>query len=395
MIRNSRINRFKIRFILIFFFALVITSLFSCDRNKESKSPPPTVTVAKVIKDTIPLYLDYVGNTQSVRSVDISARVEGFLVERAFKDGADVKKGDLLFVIDPRQYQAELDRAIAQLEEDEAALKYAREQVKRYKPLVEKDYITQDQFDQYVTAVNEAEAAVEADKAAIKLAQLNLSYCRMSAPFDGRIGQRLVDVGNVVGSTQGFGATTALATIVQLDPIYAYFSPSELELPKIMKQNKENGLEVSVVLSDGSTHPHKGKVDFVNNTVDPATGTIVLRAVIPNPERTLLPGQYAEVRLLLGTKSDALLVPEQSIQEDQGGPFVYIVGKNNTVGSRDVVPGERYRGMIEIEKGVTLGEQVIIEGLQKVKPGTLVKTKTAESSSSPKEPMDSAQPIKK
>jgi len=395
VISNSEIYGIKIMFLVKVILALFITSLSSCDRNKESKTPPPLVTVAKVIKETIPIYQNYVGNTQSVRSVDISARVEGFLVERAFEDGADVEEGDLLFVIDPRQYQAEQDSAIAQLEENEASLRYAKEQVKRYKPLVEKDFITQDQFDQYVTAVDEAKAAVEADKAAIKLAELNLSYCRMYAPFDGRIGKRQFDVGNVVGATSGFGEVTTLATVVQLDPTYVYFSPSELELPQIMKQKRDDGLEVSVVLSDGSIHPHKGKVDFIDNTVDPATGTIVLRAVIPNPEKTLLPGQYAEVRLLLGTKSNALLVPEQAIQEYQGGSYVYIVGKDNKVESRDVVPGERYRGMTEIEKGLALGEQVIIEGLQKVKPGTLVQTKLAEFNDTSKEPIDPAQPIKK
>jgi multidrug efflux system membrane fusion protein len=370
-----------------------ISLISGCDRKQE-RAPSSVVTVARVEEMTVPIYLNYVGNTQAVRSVDIVARVEGFLWERNFTDGADVKEGDLLFVIDPRQYQAALDNARGQLAEDEAALAYAREQVERYRPLAEKQYITRDAFDQYVTKVKEAEAAVKADRANVKLAELNLSYCRMYAPFDGRIGQRLVDVGNVVGSTQGFGATTKLATLVQLDPIYVYFSPTERDLPEILRKRNEGDLLATVILPDESIHPHQGKVDFIDNTVDSTTATITMRAVVPNPEKILLPGQYAKIRLLLTTKPNAIVVPEQAVSEDQEGLYVLVVGQDNKVEERSVVAGTAYNGMRVIEDGVKPGELVIIEGLQKVKPGSLVQTKLASFEDAPKSPLVSPQPSK-
>jgi multidrug efflux system membrane fusion protein len=370
-------------------------SLFSCDRKKDAGTPlAPVVTVADVTKETIPVYLNYVGNTQSVRSVDISARVEGFLIERTFEDGADVKEGDLLFVIDPRQYKAQLDNAIAELARDKASLKYAREQVRRYKPLVEKDFITKDQFDQYVTSMEEFRAAVEADKAAIKLAELDLSYCRMYAPFDGRIGQRQVDVGNVVGVQAGFGQVTTLATLVQLDPIYVYFSPGQRDLPEILNKRKKGELKVSIVLPDGTVPPRSGVVDFVNNTVDLSTSTILMRAIVPNPEKKLLPGQFTQVRLLLKMQPNALLVPAQAVAEDQGGSYVYVVDEENKVEHRSVKLGTTYGGKREITHGVSFGERVIIDGLQKVRPGITVKPKLASAISGSNGSKATGKPLK-
>jgi len=386
----------KIKNYLFLVFLMVIPTLFlNCKGKKDAPAPPsPSVTVAKVTQETIPIYLNYVGNTQSVRSVDITARVEGFLIERAFEDGADVNQGDLLLVIDPREFEAQLDQAVAQLESDEAALKYAREQVTRYRPLVDKDFITRDQFDHYVTEVEEAKAAVDADKAAIKLAELNLSYCRMYAPFDGRIGQRQVDVGNLVGAGLAGGTATTLANIVQLDPIYVYFSPSERDLPEILRKRQDGELKVKIVLPDESLHPHDGNVDFVNNTVDVSTSTILIRAIVPNPKKNLLPGQFSQVRLLLKMQPDALLVPEQAVGESQGGSYVYVVNKEDKVEDRSIELGTTYKGKREIKKGVSLGERVIIDGLQKVRAGITVQPKFASSKNGPKNPQASPQPQK-
>ncbi|MGH7800209.1 MAG: efflux RND transporter periplasmic adaptor subunit [Thermodesulfobacteriota bacterium] len=391
--KNERRSLSIFRFAVIMNLTSTLLLVLGCDRKQETASPP-VVTVAKVTQMTVPIYLNYVGTTQSVRSVDIVARVEGFLWERHFVDGADVKEGDLLFVIDPRQYQASRDNARGQLSEDEAALAYAREQVERYRPLAEKQYITRDAFDQYVTKVKEAEAAVEADRAAVRLAELNLSYCKMYAPFDGRIGQRQVDVGNVVGSTQGFGQTTGLANIVQLDPIYVYFSPTERDLPEILRKRNEGDLLVTVILPDESIHPHQGRVDFIDNTVDSTTATITMRAVVPNPEKTLLPGQYAKVRVLLTTKPNAIVVPEQAVSEEQDGLSVLVVGKDNKVEERKVEVGTIYNGMRVIENGLKPDELVITEGLQKVKPGSLVQTKLVSSENSSKRPVASPSPSK-
>lgn len=362
------------KFVLIFVIAALFTiNITSCGKSdKDAKTPEMTVTVAEVKSETVPLYLDYVGSLQSIESVDINARVEGFLVERAFKDGADVKAGDLLFVIDPRPFEAALIAAEAQLAEDQAALSYAREQVARYKPLVEKDYITRDAYDDYVTQAKEAQAIVEADKANVVQAELDLSYCRMFAPFDGRIGRRMVDVGNLVGS----GEATLLATLVQLDPIYVYFSVAERDIPEILKQQNIKPLTFSVILPDESKHPQDGTIDFVDNQVDVTTGTITLRGTIANSAKTILPGQFVKVQLLLKEQPNTLVVPSQAVGDQQGDTFVYVVGKDNKTEFRNVTAGSSYNNQRIIEKGVTAGEKVIVNGLQKVKPGVTVKTET-------------------
>lgn len=347
--------------------------------NDEKKAPPPMpVTVAEVKSETVPIYLEYVGTTQSIQTVDINARVEGFLVNRAFKDGADLLEGDLLFVIDTRPFEADLKAAEAQLAENKASLSYAQEQVRRYKPIVEKEYITQDTYDGYVTKASEAQAAVEAAQANVTQAKLNLSYCTMYAPFDGRIGRRYVDVGNLVGAE---GSPTKLATMVQLDPMYVYFSVAERDIPQIFKEHSKNDLTVSIVLPDETKHPEDGKIDFLNNEVDVNTGTMEMRAVVPNGSKTMLPGQFVKVQLLLKEQPGALLVPQQSVSEFQGQQFVYVVGAENKVEYRNVTSGPQYQGLVVIESGVKAGEKVITEGLQKVKPGMTVLPETASEES--------------
>lgn len=353
--------------------AIFLFTLAGCGKSdKDKTAPEATVTVAEVKSETVPIYLDYVGSLQSVESVDIMARVEGFLVERAFKDGADVEAGDLLFVIDPRPFEAALIAAKAQLAEDLAALSFAREQVARYKPLAEKDYITQDAYDEYRTQAIEAQAIVEADRANVVQAELDLSYCTMVAPFDGRIGRRMVDVGNLVGASD----TTLLATIVKLDPIYVYFNVAERDIPEVLKQQNIDPLTLSIVLPDESKHPEDGTIDFVDNQVDITTGTVTLRGVVPNSSKTLLPGQYAKVQLLLKQQPNTLLVPSQAVGEQQGDTFVYVVGDDNKVEFRNVTAGANYEKMRIIEDGVKEGEKVVVNGLQRLKPGVTVKTET-------------------
>jgi multidrug efflux system membrane fusion protein len=372
-IRSSAVNRkYTIPYVLL----LLILTAAGCGKDDKSKTPPAVpVTVAEAKSETVPVYLKYVGTTQSVQSVNIYARVEGFLIERAFKDGADVKQGDLLFVIDPRPFEAELDAAKAQLAEDRAALAYAREQVRRYKPLVDKDYITKDAYDDFVTKAAEAEAAVQADIANVTQAKLNLSYCRMYAPFDGRIGRRYVDVGNLVGAG---GQATELATIVQLDPMYVYFSVAERDVPKVLREQSKKPLTVDIILPDETKHPEPGTVDFLNNEVDINTGTMEMRAVVPNGSEDILPGQYVKVQLLLSEQPDAILVPEQAIGDQQGQNYVIIVGKDNKAEFRNITIGADYKGSTIVEKGVKVGEKVVTEGLQKLRPGMTVNPKPAK-----------------
>lgn len=367
-------------------FALLVLTLTGCGKDEKQAPPALPVTVAEVTTETVPIYLEYVGTTQSIQTVDINARVEGFLVKRAFRDGADVEEGALLFVIDPRPFEADLQAAQADLAENRAALAYAEEQVRRYKPIVEKEYITQDTYDGYVTEAAERQAAVEAAQANVTQAKLNLGYCTMYAPFSGRIGRRYVDVGNLVGAA---GAPTKLATMVQLDPMYVYFSVAERDIPQIFEEHSKNDLAVSIVLPDESNLPEDGRIDFINNEVDVNTGTMEMRAVVPNSAKTMLPGQFVKVKLLLKEQPDALLVPQQAVSDFQGQQFVYVVGAENKVEYRNVTAGPNYNELVVIQDGVKTGEKVITEGLQKVKPGMTVAPETASQKSQKSAPQPS------
>ena len=371
--------------------ALLVVGIFlmlwatGCGQGPEG--PPqmaPQVTVAPVIQRSVPLYLDFVGNLKATEEVEIRARVEGYLVKRAFLDGADVKKGDLLFVIDPQEYEAELKRAQAQLARDQASLTYARSQVRRYTPLTEQDLAAKDTLDNFRTLAKERQAAVKAGEAAVRLARLNLGYCTIRAPLSGRIGRRLVDVGNLVGA----GEETLLATITQMDPIYVYFNPSERQLPRIIKHHQQGKLKVTLMPPEGKVYPHPGKLDFIDNRVNMATGTITMRAVIPNPEKRLIPGQYANVRLLLSENPEALLVPQKAVGTDQAGSYVFVIGPDHIAEQRYVQTSlQQYEGQLLVEKGLKKGEQVVVQGMQRIRPGMKVELKSpAPVTGSPKAP---------
>jgi len=362
--------------IILIFSIFIIFSVVSCKDKSKSTDTIQAVTVEKVISKTIPVYYDFVGNTQSIQSVDITARVEGYLIDRNFKDGQNVDKGDLLFVIDPRTFQASLDEAEAQLEKDRAALNYSLEQVARYQPLVKKQYITTDEYDQYVTQSDEALAAVKADEAQVVQAELNLSYCYMYAPFSGRIGRRLVDVGNLVGVT---GQDNTLATLVKLDPIYVYFSPTERDIAILSRQYNKGKLRAFAVLPDEKIYHEEGYVDFIDNTVDESTGTLTMRAVIPNPEKIILPGQYTKIKLYVEDKPNAVLVPQKALKSQQGENIVFVLGSDNKVKSTKVTIGSDYKQYTVINKGLKAGDVIVTNGLQKIQDGSEVDPKYANS----------------
>jgi len=360
----------------VFLALAVLLLLFPCGCEREQEAPrryQPRVTVAPVRQQSVPAYLDFVGNLKAVQEVEIRARVEGYLIKRAFRDGADVSRGDLLFVIDPQEYEAELERAQGQLAKDRAALAFARSQVRRYTPLTKQDLAPEDTLENWRSTVQERQGAVKADLAAVQLARLNLSYCTIRAPISGRIGRRLVDVGNLVGADE----ETLLATIVQMDPIYVYFSPGERQIPQISSKNRQGKLKVRLT----HEYPHPGKVDFIDNRVDPDTATITMRAVVPNPDKILIPGQYVNVRLLLGEKPDALLVPQRAVGTDQRGSYVFVLGPENKVEQRYVETGPLYPGnLLLIDKGLKAEEQVVVEGLQRLRPGIEVEPESASNS---------------
>ncbi|MEM7225665.1 MAG: efflux RND transporter periplasmic adaptor subunit [Pseudomonadota bacterium] len=359
---------------------LALALLGACDdksaKSEKAAAPPaPTVVVAPVVQETVPLVRQYVGVTQAVKTVDVRSKVEGYLEEREFTEGADVKTGDVLFVIDQRPFKAAVEQSQADVNKNEANLAFAKKQVERYKPLVEKQDVSKQTFDGIVTQEKAAEAALAQSQAELKNAELNLGYTTIMAPIDGRIGETLVNIGNLISVND-----TLMATLVQLDPIYVIFSPSETQFLEIQKYKAKGQLEYSIVLADKSTYPQKGKLDFVDNQVDQPTGTLRLRAVFPNPNKALLPGQYAEVQVQLADQADTLVVPAPAVGENEGGNYVFVVTKDNKVEQRQVKLGEEYKTGRVVESGLKAGERVVVEGIQKVHDGQVVKVEEKKAS---------------
>ncbi len=326
------------------------------------------VPVVAVVKKSVPVYLDYVGTTEAIRSVALQAKVTGYLAARGAADGTDVQQGDLLYRIDPRDYQAALDQAKAQAERDAAARDYARANHHRNAVLAQDGWATKDVFDQTSSALHQSEATLAADDAAIRVAQLNLGYTEIRAPFAGRLSHSLVHEGALISA-----AGPQLNTLVQLDPIYATFNPGETDLARIEAYRAKGPIAVEVLLSDGSSY--RGTLSFIDNAVDRATGTITARATVDNPRRVLLPGQYVQVRLHL-TDEEALLVPQVALGSSQLGKFVY-VASDGKAEQRYVTPGAAYGDLVAIDKGVKQGEAVIVGNLQKIGPGAPVQAQPA------------------
>ncbi|MBZ9704570.1 MULTISPECIES: efflux RND transporter periplasmic adaptor subunit [unclassified Mesorhizobium] len=322
------------------------------------------VPVTSVVKKTIPIYLDYAARTEPIRSVTLQARVPGYLEEQAAEDGADVRKGDLLYKIAPQDFQAALDQAKAQVQRDTATLDYARSNLGRGTELAKSGYLAKDSFDQRTSTLREAQASLALNQAAVRSAELNLSYSEIRAPFAGRIGRNQASIGTLVSV-----AGTVLNTLVQLDPIYVTFNPSESDLAQIEEARAAGPIEVEVLLP-GETEAHqKGELTFIDNTIDHSTGTITARATIGNAKFALLPGQYVRVRLHVKQQPDALMVPQVALGSSQLGKYLYVVGKGNTVDQRLVSTGPTSGDLVAILSGVTEGDRVITGNLQKIGPG--------------------------
>jgi multidrug efflux system membrane fusion protein len=345
----------------------------SCNRgNAQAGStntlPPPLVTVATVTAQDVPRYLDEIGRNVAFESVSVTPQVAGRIVERHFQDGDNLKKGQLLFVIDPRPYQAQLDAANASLQQAKAALDLAKIQFERDAELVGTRAISKQDYDTKKNTVDVVEAQVASAKAAIETAQINLDYCYIHSPIDGRAGARLVDVGNVVQAN-----TTSLLSIQRLDPIYANFTITERDLPEVQKQMSHGLLTAMVRLpgdSDGTAR--QGRVEFLDNSVQNSTGTVNLRATVSNADHRFWPGQFVNVKLVLATEKAAILVPSQATQISQQGPYVYVVKPDNTAELRPVKLGQRQGNDVVITSGLTAGERVVVAGQLLVRPGSPV-----------------------
>ena len=325
------------------------------------------VPVAPVVKRAVPIMLDYVGTTEAIRSVTLQAKATGYLARQAVPDGADVKRGELLYVIDPHDYLAALDQSKAQAAKDAAALEYARVSQGRNAVLNTQGWVTKDAYDKVTSALHQAEAALAADRAAVQTAELNLGYTEIRAPFDGRLGRSQVHEGALITV-----AGTPFNSLVQLDPIYVTFNPSDADLSQIGAAARRGVLPAEILL-DGDKRPRlHGTLAFLDNSIDRATGTIAARVTVDNPERSLPPGQYVRVRLKLGELDGALLVPQTAVGSSQIGKFVYVVTPDDKADQRYVSLGPTDGDLVVVTQGVSAGDRVVVGNLQKLGPGSAV-----------------------
>jgi multidrug efflux system membrane fusion protein len=385
------------------FFLLILATQGCTDRSSTLERPSKgamrgaaiPVTASKAVEKDVPIDIQAVGTAEASSTVTIKSQVSGELTQVSFQEGGFVKKGDELFQIDARTYQAQLNQAQANLARDEAALvqieanlardlaqqKYAQSETSRYSNLLEKHLVSKEQAEQSSAnaeaaaatvradqaSVQSARAEIEATKAAIANAQVMLSYTSIRSPLGGRTGNLVIKQGNIVSPN------TDLTTINQVEPIYVTFSVPQNRLSALKK-----GLNVTVRKQDNSPSPEEGKVFFIDNAVDPTTGTILVKAVFPNRNHYLWPGEFVRVVLRLGTRPNALIVPSQAVQTAQEGSFVFVVKPDQTVESRPVVDGMRVNGEIVIEKGLAPGEMVVTEGQLRLMPGSRVQIRNGE-----------------
>ncbi|GBC59225.1 MexE family multidrug efflux RND transporter per iplasmic adaptor subunit [Desulfonema ishimotonii] len=393
--KTPNLSFFPLPHPLIVCFGIFLLILAGCNpqKNTYAPPPPPEVTVSTPVKKAVTRYMEFTGTTEAVESVEIRARVEGYLESINFTPSTKISKGDLLFVIDPRPYQAKLDQAKADLAIRHANLKLADATLKRLEQAYKTRAVSQIEVLEAQAKRDTAKAGIQAAEAAVESAELDLAYTRIHAPISGRIGRNLVDVGNLVGAA---GDKTLLATIVNDDPVYAYFYVNErllLEAEEAeRKQRKDDHKRGKVPAFLGLAHedgfPHEGQLDYIDNRVDPDTGTVQTRGVFPNPERILHPGLFARIRVPIGDPSEQLLVPERALGADQRGRFLLAVKDDNTVEYKPVRTGVLMDGLRVIREGISEKDRIVVNGVQRARPGIEVtpKTEGAEAETGEKSP---------
>lgn len=379
--------------------ALALMVSVGCkSRQAQSAGPPPAVPVAvgAVIQESVPIQLHAVGNVEASAVVQVKSQIAGELLKVHFVEGSDVQKGDLLFEIDPRPYQEALRQAEAALAKDEALLaqaeanlgrdlaqsKNADADAARYERLVRSGVVPQTQYDQYRTAaealreairadraaIQSARASLESDRAAVAAAKLNLSYCEIRAPISGRLGNLLVNAGNLIKAN----ADTAMVVINQITPIFVTFGVPAQDLDAVRAAERGRKLPVDAALQSDASKAERGVLTVIDNTVDTNTGTIRLKATLGNEQRLLWPGQFVNVALTLGERSNAVLAPSEAMQAGQRGQFVYVVKADKTVEPREVTVGPTVAGKAVIEKGLQPGETVVTDGQLRLYPGARI-----------------------
>ncbi len=354
--------------------------VFGCDRRPQSQPAPPARQVATVTMESqeVLLTTELPGRTSAYRIAEIRPQVSGLIKKRLFTEGSDVTAGEVLYEIDPAPFQAALDNAKAALQRAESGLPAIRSQAERFeKALAEKAVSSQD-YDNVVAALKQVEADIQYGQASVKTARINLSYCQITAPISGRIGRSNVTEGAIVTAYQ----PVPLATIQQLDPVYVDVPQSTTQLLRLQKRLKDGRLEqgrpgqddVILTLEDGSPYPQKGRLQFSDVTVDPTTGSVILRIVFPNPDGTLLPGMFVRAQIKEGINPSALLVPQQGVSRDhKGNPYALTVDAENTVALKPLTLDRAMGDKWLIVSGLVPGDRIIMEGLQGLRPGTIVK----------------------
>ena len=346
----------------------------ACKKKTLAPPPPPGVTVAQPVRKVVTDYLELTGNTQAIYTVQLVARVAGYLEKVLFQDGQMVKKGDLLFLIQQNTYQDTLRQTEAQILLQRTQLEYAEKQLIRYSELLQQKATSQENVDNWRNQRDSAQANLKSAEAARDLAKLNLGYTEVTAPFDGRIDRRLVDPGNLVGT----GGNTVLAELNQINPIYVYFNISDADLARLMGEahwtpgkTESQQWQVLAGLTNEPGYPHRGRLDFASISLTPTTGTLLMRGVFPNADGRILPGLYARVRVPL-KQGPALLVPQEAIGYDQRGSYVLIANEQNVVQRVSVRTGTMVDHLLVVEEGLTGKDWVVIKGVQKAIPGRQV-----------------------
>jgi membrane fusion protein, multidrug efflux system len=358
---------------------VAIAASVACEKPVPPAPPPPEVYVTPVVQKDVPVYLELVGQTEGFQDVDIRARVEGFLETMNFQEGTFVKQGDLLYTIDRKPLEAIVAEGKADQATAEARLARATNDVTRYTPLVAKQAVSKQELDNALADQEASRSQVEATKATVEKATLDLSYTRVTSPISGLVGTTNVKPGNLVGR----GESTLLTTISQIDPVKFKVGVTEADYLRVARQvlaaGKSSGGSregIELVLADGSRYAHTGKISTVERAVDPTTGTLGIELAFPNPQQLLRPGQYGRVRILLDTKRGALLVPQRAVQELQNLYSVALV-QDGKVAFRNVKVGQRVDSLWVIEDGLKAGEEVVVEGLQRIQEGMTVSAKPA------------------
>ncbi|MBS0381663.1 MAG: efflux RND transporter periplasmic adaptor subunit [Proteobacteria bacterium] len=364
---------------------LLALAVGACSRSAPPASAPPEVGVVTARATDIPIVRNYPGRLAATLIAQVPARVTGNILKRVYREGTDVKAGQVLFLIDPAPMQASLRVAQGQLAQAEATARNARLAAERSQAIGARGLLAKQDVDNAVAAAAEAEAAVKSARANVENAQINLGYATVTAPITGRAGRANVTQGALVSPTD----TSPLTTVQVIDPIYANFSEPMAEVERLrqavktgqLKLDAPNKAEVQLVLPDGSVYPHAGTLDFTDLAVDPSTGAVDLRALVPNPDHTLLPGMFVKIRLTLGTLHDAFLLPQAAIQRDNDGAFVFVVAAGDKIAEKRVELGDQLGGDWVVNGGIEEGARVVVSGVQKAQPGEAVKPVPADAAS--------------